>query len=104
MNRSTTALFVFAAALANAGAAPGLAQTAPRPAAAADDGALPVAAALLLLLLPWNRDRIGLPIPMQTCRLPSAHTLSVRVTTTSSTSRSGMRTSTSEFLISRDSG
>ncbi len=44
MNRSTTALFVFAAALANAGAAPGLAQSPPAPAPAADDGALPVTA------------------------------------------------------------
>ena len=46
MNRPTTALIVFAAALANAGAAPGLAQNnPPAPAPAADDGALPVAAA-----------------------------------------------------------
>jgi hypothetical protein len=45
MTRSTTALFAFAAALANAGAAPGIAQTSPTAAPAADDGTLPVAAA-----------------------------------------------------------
>lgn len=45
MNRPTTALIVFAAALANAGSAPGFAQSTSPPLSAADDGALPVAAA-----------------------------------------------------------
>src|SRR5688500_7299984 len=45
MTRSTTALIVFAAAIANVGAASGLAQNTPPPIPAADDGALPVAAA-----------------------------------------------------------
>ena len=44
MNRSTTALFAFAAALANVGAGPGLAQSNPPAAPAADEGAKPVAA------------------------------------------------------------